>query len=686
MSLSIDDLSPKLAGVTAVTTMAEPHEHLLFHWRPAHMQRFLATTLALAVTCLMPALAIRAQEPPRATPSAQPAAKAAATTAETTPSTDPIERIKDEGMKRSQVMATLSYLTDVIGPRLTGSPNLKRANEWTRDKLAAWGLANAHLEAWGPFGRGWSLKRFSAQITEPQCIPLIGFPKAWSTGTDGVLEAPVVYFDAKTDTDFAKFKGKLKGAIVLTSPVREVAAHFEPLANRKTDSELLALADAAEPNARGIGRRAALAAQGQPQGPGQGQGQRRGGTPPAPAIANGAPAAAAATAPGAAAGNQPAAAQARMGRFGSPEMRAQFELMRKKTQFLVDEQAAMLVEPSTQGDGGTFFVMSASVPGAPLPTPGQTTRRVSVYDKDAPKIIPQVVLAKEHYNRLVRMCEQGEHLKMAVELAVQFHDDDLMAYNTVAEIPGTDLKQELVMLGGHMDSWHSGTGATDNGAGVSCAMEAVRILKALDLKPRRTIRIALWSGEEEGLLGSRAFVKEHFGRSPMNMFGTPPPAEASKDNNGAAAKESSESSQKADYANFSAYYNLDNGTGKIRGVYMQGNDSVRPIFRKWLQPFREMGATTLTISNTGGTDHQSFDGIGLPGFQFIQDEIEYDSRTHHSNQDVFDRIQGDDMKQASTIMAAFVYNTAMMDEKLPRKPATTTPETRGATAGRAAAP
>ena len=253
-----------------------------------------------------------------------------------------------------------------------------------------------------------------------------------------------------------------------------------------------------------------------------------------------------------------------------------------------------------------------------------------------------------------------------------------MAYNTVAEIPGTDLKDELVMLGGHMDSWHSGTGATDNGAGVSVAMEAVRILQALNLKPRRTIRIALWSGEEEGLLGSRAFVKEHFGKSPPNMFGPPPsggnsPAAASRNRNGSGAstKDFADSAPKPEFDKFSAYFNLDNGTGKIRGVYMQGNEAVRPIFRKWLQPFREMGASTLTISNTGGTDHQSFDGIGLPGFQFIQDEIEYGTRTHHSNQDVFDRIQADDMKQASVIMAAFVYNAAMADQKLPRKPAAT---------------
>ena len=358
-------------------------------------------------------------------------------------------------------------------------------------------------------------------------------------------------------------------------------------------------------------------------------------------------------------------------------------------QFLADQEVAVLVEPSNQGDGGTFFVQSASIPGQGPRIPGQpggqpAAPRVSVYDKNAPKIVPQIVLAKEHYNRLIRMCEAGEHVKMAVELAVQFHDQDLMSYNTVAEIPGTDLKHELVMLGGHMDSWHSGTGATDNGAGVSVGMEAVRILKALDLKPRRTIRIALWSGEEQGLLGSRAFVKEHFGRSPQNMFGAPPAASTPSANGNGSTKDTSDSTTKADYENFSGYFNLDNGTGKIRGVYMQGNEAVRPIFRKWLTPFREMGATTLTIANTGGTDHQSFDGIGLPGFQFIQDEIEYDTRTHHSNQDVFDRIQGDDMKQAAVIMAAFIYNAATIDHKLPRKPATSS-ESSGAAGVRAAA-
>ncbi len=623
------------------------------------MRRPLRFALLLGASSLLPILALRAQQ---ATAPAQPGQPSPTTAKADTskPATDLVDRIKEEEAKRSQVMATLSYLTDVIGPRLTGSPNMKRANEWTRDRLAAWGLSNAHLEAWGPFGRGWSLKRFSAQVIEPQCIPLIAYPKAWSPGTDGTLSAQVVYFDPKSEADFARFKGQIKGAIVLTAPIREIPAHFEALGARKTDSELLALADADEPAARGMGR----------GGRNQGQdGQRGRGR----LAANAAPAA---RAPGGDRNAPPA------GRFQmTPERRAQMELAAKKLKYLADEGAAMMVEGS-RGDGGTIFVQSASVPGV-MPNFGgggqgqgqgqgqaPPPRRVSVYDKDAPKIAPQIVVAQEHYNRLVRMTQQGEKLKMVVDLSVQFHDDDLMAYNTVAEIPGTDLKDEVVMLGGHMDSWHSGTGATDNAAGVATAMEVMRIIKALDLKPRRTIRIALWSGEEEGLLGSRAYVTQHFGRSPANMFGGGGPGGPGGQAPGAnGSANANDAAPKPDYAKFQAYFNLDNGTGKIRGVYLQGNEAVRPIFRKWLQPFRDMGATTLTISNTGGTDHQSFDGIGLPGFQFIQDEVEYETRTHHSNQDVYDRIQAEDMKQASTIMASFVYNAAMMDEKLPRKPA-----------------
>jgi carboxypeptidase Q len=526
---------------------------------------------------------------------------------------DPIVRIRDEGMNRSQVMQTLSYLSDVIGPRLTASPNMKRACNWTQDTLASWGLQNAHLEAWGPFGRGWSLKRFSAQVTEPQDIPLIAYPKAWSPSTNGAVTGDVVFLDAKTEADLEKYKGKLKGAIVMTAPMREVKAHFEALGSRRDEKNLLALADALPP------------------GGGQGRGAGGGG-----------------------------------GFRMTAEQRAAAQFNVRRLMFAQEEGAAVLVDPSRAGDGGTIFVQQATVP-QPVPEvpfgPG-APRQKTAYDKDAPKYLPQVVLANEHYNRIMRMLQAGEKVKMEVNIAVEWQDADPMGYNTVAEIPGSDLKDEVVMLGGHMDSWHAGTGATDNGAGVAVAMEAVRILQTLGLKPRRTIRVALWTGEEEGLLGSAAYVAQHFGKLEPGNPGVVPPGTP---NSQPAAPPKLTTTP--DYEKFDAYFNLDNGTGKIRGVYLQGNEGVRTLFRQWLAPFRDLGAQTLSISNTGGTDHLSFDRIGLPGFQFIQDEIEYDSRTHHSNQDVFDRIQAEDMKQAATIMAAFVYQTAMRDEKLPRKPA-----------------
>jgi hypothetical protein len=344
----------------------------------------------------------------------------------------------------------------------------------------------------------------------------------------------------------------------------------------------------------------------------------------------------------------------------TPAQREASMFAAKKLQFVQDEGAAVLVDAS-RGDGGTIFVQSASVP-QPFLENAFDPKRVQAWDKSAPKMPSQVVVSSEQYNRMVRMIGQGVALKMNVDLQVEYQDKDLMGYNTVAEIPGTDLKDEIVMIGAHMDSWHSGTGATDNGAGVAVAMEAVRILKALNLSPRRTIRVALWSGEEQGLLGSRAYVAQHFGQL---GDGTPGASLAALIDGRTLPV-----TPKPDYEKFQAYFNLDNGTGKIRGIYLQGNEAVRPIFRRWLVPFREMGAATLSIANTGGTDHQSFDAIGLPGFQFIQDEIEYDTRTHHSNQDVYDRIQAEDMMQAATIMAAFLYNAATMNERLPRKPVT----------------
>src|SRR5437763_173819 len=593
----------------------------------------LRSRMAAALLCsLLFANTHAPAQQPTTTPTPQPTSTQAAQVQPTPDPNDPVQRIRDEGLNRSQVMQTLNYLTNVIGPRLTGSTNMKRANEWTRAKLTEWGLSNAHLEAWGPFGRGWTLKRFSAEVVEPQAIPLFAYPKAWSPPTDGPLTAEVVYVSATNEQELQKYKGTLRGKIVLNGPARDLKAHSDPHATRATDKELLQLANEPDPATR------------PPRRPPQ----------------------------------------------GAPDFRAVAAFNAAKLNFYKDEGAALVVDPS-RGDDGTVFVQQATVPQpAPTATPvaaaaatpsapavgANAPRTIRAWDRDAPQFAPQMVLSVEQYNRVARMLEAGVPVRMSVNLEAQFLDQDPMAYNTVAEIPGTDLKDEVVMLGGHMDSWHGGTGATDNGAGVAVAMEAVRILKALNLQPRRTIRIALWSGEEQGLLGSRAYVEQHFGKletpqaSATPTPAPPGPAEAKPTPApGPAPPPRARLVIKPEYEKFDAYFNLDNGTGRIRGVYMQGNDSVRALFRQWLTPFNDLGAQTLTLSNTGGTDHLSFDAVGLPGFQFIQDTIDYDTRTHHSTQDTYERIQEDDMKQAAVIMAAFVYQTAMRDEKLPRKPA-----------------
>jgi hypothetical protein len=511
---------------------------------------------------------------------------------------DMMKKIREEGMQRSQVMETLSWLTDVHGPRLTNSPQFNAATEWAKTTLTKWGLQNAQLEAWGPFGRGWSLEGFSASVIKPTFSPLIAYPKAWSTSTNGVVRGKVVYLDAKTAADLDQYKGKLKGAIVLLAPPREVPAHFKPEGSRLTDEELLAMANAEPPT---------------PGGGGPGGGRRFNMT---------------------------------------PEMRAAMELTAKKWQMIYEEGAGVALDAS-RGDGGTIFVQSASMPA---PAEAGFANRPTPWAKDA-KVVPQATIAVEHYNRIVRMITKGVPVEMEIQITAKFQDQDLMGHNVIAEIPGTDLKDEIVMVGGHFDSWHSGTGATDNAAGSAVAMEVVRILQALGVKPRRTIRIGLWGGEEQGLIGSRQYVDKHFASRQAGGAGGP----------GGPGGPQGPLSLKPDHEKFSAYFNLDNGTGKIRGVYLQGNEAVRPIFRAWLAPFRDLGASTLTLNNTGGTDHLSFDAVGLPGFQFIQDEVEYDTRTHHSNMDVWDRIQADDMKQASVIIASFVYNAAMRDGKLPRK-------------------
>jgi len=528
------------------------------------MRRFKKTRhLAIAAAMLAPVVPIAAARsaalgPPR---SAMSGVQGAPRVIDDRIDYDALYRIKDEGMQRSQVMETMSYLTDVHGPRLTGSPNIKAAAEWTKARLAEWGITNARLEPWGHFGRGWTNERVSVHVVAPQRYPVIAYPKAWTPGTVGPVTADAILAIVETEKDFDKFRGQLKGKFVLTQPPRELKALSTPLSDRYDEKELTDLAQQPEP----------------------GPAERR--------------------------------------RFDP----ARLDFLKKLSAFMNAEQPAGVVEPG-RGDGGTVFVQSGGS-----------------RDPKEPPARLQLVLAAEHYNRIVRTLQKKIPVKLEVDVRNTFHDADLNAFNVIAEIPGTDKADEVVMIGAHFDSWHTGTGATDNAAGSAVMLEVMRILKATGLRARRTIRLALWSGEEQGLLGSRAYVKEHFAdRTTMAL--------------------------KPAHGKVSAYFNVDNGTGAIRGVYLQGNEAVAPVFRAWMEPLRNLGMTTLSIRNTGGTDHQSFDAVGLPGFQFIQDPVEYDTRTHHSNMDVYDRIQAADMIKNAVIVAAFTYNAATRDEKLPRKP------------------
>jgi carboxypeptidase Q len=487
-----------------------------------------------------------------------------------------IHQIREEGFgpTTSKVMEIISYLSDVHGPRLTNSPNVKEAAKWTTDTMNEWKLSNVHLEQWGPFGRGWSNERTNVQVIAPHPFPLIAYAKAWTPGTGGPVTADAVFAPITKEEDFAKYKGQLKGKFVLTAAIPESSERFDPQAHRYTDAELADLA-----------------------------------TQPVPA---------------AQAGQEERIAQ----------FRAQRDFQVKVQAFLIEEGVAAWIEPS-RSDDGTVYVQQGgdrdkSKPGAPC----------------------RIAVANENYGRIVRTLEKKVPVSMLVDIENKFYDDDLNSFNIIGEIPGSDKGKvdEVVMLGGHFDSWQSGTGATDNGAGSAVMLEAIRILKATGLKMRRTVRIGLWTGEEEGLLGSRAYIKQHFGDP-----NTEDPATH-------LIKVTPE------HAKLDAYYNIDNGTGKIRGVYLQGNEMVAPIFNAWMVPFHDLGMTTLTIRNTGGTDHLSYDAVGLPGFQFIQDPMDYDTRTHHSNMDVYERIQEPDMKQMAVIVASFVYLTANRDEMIPRKP------------------
>ncbi len=497
-----------------------------------------------------------------------------------------LSKINDEGLKHSQVMNTLSMLTDVYGPRLTNSPGFKKAAAYAKSTLESWGVQNVQFDYWGEdFGHGWQLKKFSLQTLEPVYFPVIAFPKAWTPGIKGSIVADGIYLDAKTEKDLSNYSGKLKGRIILFSATVPVKPGFIPDATRLTDSTLLRMSNAG------------VVEPGTPRG----------------LVA-------------------PTDAQ---------------RLSYAKWDFCMKEGAVAVLEasPGARLEDGTLLVGGATVP---YPPDVPLDKRERSYSAKAPKVLPQIVVADEHYNRLVRQIQKGSLVKFELTLDVEFTPVE-NGFNVIGEIPGTDLKDEVVMMGAHLDSWHGGTGATDNGAGSAVMMEAMRILKSLGINPRRTIRIGLWGGEEQGLIGSRSYVKRTLGERldktrPYDSIQLKPAADK-----------------------FSVYFNMDNGTGKYRGVYLQGNEAARPVFRTWLKPFEKMGASTLTSDNTGGTDHLPFDAIGLPGFQFIQDPIEYGNRTHHTTMDVFDKALEPDLKQNAVITAAFVWMAANRDGLMPRK-------------------
>ena len=501
------------------------------------------------------------------------------------PDLEMITAIRQEGFKHSQVMDILSNLTDRIGPRLTGSPNMKKANEWTRDEFTKWGLQNSHLEAWGPFGLGWQNQSTYVRMTAPDTAMLIAYPEAWTPGTNGLVKGEVVDAKLETKEDLDKYRGKLTGKIVMLGDARDVKPGTEPDFTRYTDKQL---ADLAQYSA----------------GPEFGR------------------------------------------QFNREAFLKRMEFRKELTKFWAEEKPLAIIEES-RGDDGTIFVSSGGS-----------------YKKDEPAAaVPALELAAEHFGRIFRLLQEKVPVEMELDIRNQFIDGDPMQYNTVAEIPGSDpaLKDQLVMLGAHLDSWHSGTGATDNAAGSAVMMEAVRILEALKVKPRRTIRIALWSGEEEGLLGSRAYCAQHFGARPE-------PDASQRDIPSFLRGDTGPLTLKPEQSKVSGYFNVDNGTGKIRGIYLQENAAVRPIFEQWLQPFSDLGANTISMRNTGGTDHLSFDAVGIPGFQFIQDPMDYGTRTHHSNMDLYERVQPEDMMNNAVIVATFIYQTAMRDQMLPRKP------------------
>ncbi len=471
-----------------------------------------------------------------------------------------VERIRVEGLDNSQIGELAGYLTDVIGPRLTNSPGMTRANEWTAEMFEKWGLFNVQIEPWGEFGRGWERVSYSGRIVTPFVQPLVAQPSGWTGSTTGMVTGPAVIIEADSVADLEKYRGQLAGAWILSRSPVEMSPDWEPRPLRTPLEDLL------EPAEEREGRQQM----------------------------------------------DPAERQRRIA-----EWRRLREVREAINEVLAEEGIGGLLVPSSR----EYTLVRGGGSGA-----GR--------DPANPEPPPELNVSGEQYNQIYRNVMRGIPVELEIDVQNRFFSDDLQSYNTLADIPGSDLADEYVMIGAHLDSWHYGTGATDNGAGSLVMMEAMRILKELDLQPRRTIRIALWAGEEQGLLGSRGWVENHQDLHPK----------------------------------ISAYLNVDNGTGRLRGIWDQSNAAAIPVFEQILWPFRDLGVVAVKHGNTGGTDHLAFDAAGIPGFNFIQDPIEYGTHTHHTAADTYERLMLDDLKQAAVVVAATAYHLAMRDEMMPRKP------------------
>ena len=507
------------------------------------------------------------------------------------------QQIRDEGFHHPHIMEYASALFDGIGPRLTGSPNMKRANEWTLAQLTAMGCSNAHLEDWGEFGMGWQQRNTWIRMVSPDTAIFIAQATPWSPATNGAITASAVAVNVKEEKDFDQYKGKLAGKIVFLGEIRIPKPATAPLFTRYDDKQLTDIFRYAWTD-DDLGPQHVLSLD-----------------------------------------------------VMEDAFNKQIDLREKLAKFLADEKALAVIVPG-HASGGTLYDDTGSSLGW------------SVYLRDHASPLPVATIALENFGRVSRLLSAKVPVTIEMNEDTVFTGDHEHGFDTIAEIPGTDpkLKEQLVMVGGHLDSWIAGTGATDDGAGAIIAMEVMRILAALHAQPRRTIRVGLWSGEEQGLFGSSGYVKAHFGSFPRST--TPEQLKVPE----FIRRPAGPLTLKPEHKLISAYYNIDNGGGKIRGIYAQENNAIVPIFEQWIAPLKDLDVTTISARLTGSTDHMPFDEVGIPGFQFIQEPLDYETRSAHTNMDVYERLVPGDLEQAAVVEAIFVYNTAMRDRMMPRKP------------------